>query len=976
MEPKHERRKSTDPQTRTAVALGASGPVTATVAAWACLLAIAGLLVAASPAAAVVPSELCTGNPCAVFGAWTLPAGTRLDFGAETALRLKPGATLTVGPGRGVRSLSLVAGSIVLEPGARILGAGDDAAVGLVALRGDVDLQAAGTSAARILVDAAASPTGSGSAGSIDIEATGSILVSGVLDASATGEDSTGGTIELIAGGSVSLLRDVAFGASGPGSWGGTFAVEAGGPVSITGALLGPGTGQGGEVTISSLAAVALSKRVDLAGGAPDGAGGALSLVADGDVSLAQVTAGGGSGSDGSCGDGGVVTIDAAGAIALGGPLQLPGGSDCSGGSLAATAGKTFTQSSAASLVATGGWSGGEVEIRAAGATTLRNFDLSGRDGGGSFDVLATEGAIELQGVVDATGSGTDGTPGAIVVQGCQVSVAATSRLLATGDFHLEPYGRIRLVAGGPLVVAGILRAEWSNELVVRSGSPTFGVGSQVSPAPTTRVDPVLPSCVQLAVCGDGVLDPGEACDDGGNAPCDGCSSTCDRVDAVCGDGTPECGEACDDGNSLDGDGCTSDCRLPGAATNRWVGSTVNHGCFAQWILSAEDLRTNDKTGFPALDQWCIDGDERCDRDGRNDMTCSFEARICVRGDDPRLAECRATVAPIADVVVRSPSALSGGSAVDRANTSAIAAALGALGGTVRVGSTTVRSGPPIETFETCTAPFRISVPRTAAAQRYEMFNLGAHDVRGATMDSVRMRLHCLPNDSVCGNGVLEVTETCDDGNRIDCDGCSARCRVERCGDGVVQCGEECDAGAANGPGGPCTSECTEPAPSLRIPGGGTRGLDCGHEFAAKLDPGRIRTDPTGVPRPDQDCVDGNPLCDLDPAPGSCTFRLWSCVGGSDDRLACPAAAIDSWQVVEPKSRSTGRHLDARNALLRALEALPSPAGPGEICTPPYEVAVPVAGKGIRLKPKVRYSDLPNADADTIRLRCLPSATP
>ena len=46
--------------------------------------------------------------------------------------------------------------------------------------------------------------------------------------------------------------------------------------------------------------------------------------------------------------------------------------------------------------------------------------------------------------------------------------------------------------------------------------------------------------------CGDGNLDPGEACDDGGNAPCDGCAADCSRRDGVCGDGIVECGEACD----------------------------------------------------------------------------------------------------------------------------------------------------------------------------------------------------------------------------------------------------------------------------------------------------------------------------------------------------------------------------------------------------------------------------------------------
>ena len=61
-------------------------------------------------------------------------------------------------------------------------------------------------------------------------------------------------------------------------------------------------------------------------------------------------------------------------------------------------------------------------------------------------------------------------------------------------------------------------------------------------------------------MCGDGVLDPGEACDDGNETDGDGCSAAC--VDERCGDGVVnDAGaEACDDGNAEDGDGCSSVC--------------------------------------------------------------------------------------------------------------------------------------------------------------------------------------------------------------------------------------------------------------------------------------------------------------------------------------------------------------------------------------------------------------------------------
>lgn len=48
----------------------------------------------------------------------------------------------------------------------------------------------------------------------------------------------------------------------------------------------------------------------------------------------------------------------------------------------------------------------------------------------------------------------------------------------------------------------------------------------------------------------------------------------------------------------------------------------------------------------------------------------------------------------------------------------------------------------------------------------------------------------------VCGNGIVEGDEACDDGNRSNNDQCTSSCELARCGDGLVQIGEEvCDDG-------------------------------------------------------------------------------------------------------------------------------------------------------------------------------------
>ena len=58
-----------------------------------------------------------------------------------------------------------------------------------------------------------------------------------------------------------------------------------------------------------------------------------------------------------------------------------------------------------------------------------------------------------------------------------------------------------------------------------------------------------------------------------------------------------------------------------------------------------------------------------------------------------------------------------------------------------------------------------------------------------------------------CGDNVIDTGEECDDGNLVDGDGCSATCVITICGNGVVTGGEECDDGnTASGDG--CSSAC------------------------------------------------------------------------------------------------------------------------------------------------------------------------
>jgi len=61
-----------------------------------------------------------------------------------------------------------------------------------------------------------------------------------------------------------------------------------------------------------------------------------------------------------------------------------------------------------------------------------------------------------------------------------------------------------------------------------------------------------------LQVCGDGFVGPGEACDDGNDVDADACTNSCAL--ASCGDAVVQEGEACDDGNDSNSDACLTSC--------------------------------------------------------------------------------------------------------------------------------------------------------------------------------------------------------------------------------------------------------------------------------------------------------------------------------------------------------------------------------------------------------------------------------
>lgn len=917
-------------------------------------------------ATATVPADLCTGNPCVVTKALTIAAGSDLEFGS-VALHLAPTAALTVGSGP-ERNLVLRAGAIILQPGAAILGGGDDASVTLRATRGPIDVQRTGSTAARIDV-------GANQAGSITLDATGDVTIAGTVEARGIGRDAEAGAIDVSTGGTLSVTGSVLASATTSGAAGGTVSLDAASSLSVAGTLSVAGAGfGGGDLTLSSSSgSITLAGTADLGGGGPDGSGGSFEASAPGgDIVLnGTLTGTGATGAQEACGDGASLLVDAGRDVALGGTVDVSAGTHCLGGEVVVAAAGEIRQPTGAVLRARGPGAfggGGRLEIAAGTRAVLRDVDLGSPGAGGTLDAVAPQ-SIDVRGALDASASGASGVGGTITLQSCAVNVARTGSLDTRGPLPRDGFAGNTIRASGALTVAGTVRAGVQNRFVHKGAPPV--VSGTVTPAAIVLLDATLPDCPRTPACGDGVLDAGEACDDGNTVSCDGCSASCTRSDATCGDGVPECGEPCDDGNLTDGDGCESDCtRTPPSGVRVRGVPLAESGCLAQWALALPAPALDPDSGLPSQRQTCQDGDPGCDADQRIDGVCTVAASVCLKVPDPALPSCAPHSVKLLGLDRPKPD--EGADAVDRANAEELLAGLGALGVKLRSGTTLVRSGAPVLADDTCTGPLLLRVPHAAGTADERTFRISARAHGAPQMRRNGLTIVCESAAATCGDGVQQSGEECDDGNTDSCDGCSAACANEGCGNGVVECTEECDEGAANGrDDGACTATCERRTPELRIPGGGARREDCTFEWSALGAGDAFARDRNGLPRGTFLCADGDPSCDLDPRAGTCRVRIWGCFGAADERLGCGARAASGVQVRSPAANvRRAPEVAARAAMLGAFAGMTFPSGPGERCTAPIELDVPVRQAWLDLKVEIPIAGAPAADRDALRIRC------
>jgi cysteine-rich repeat protein len=137
------------------------------------------------------------------------------------------------------------------------------------------------------------------------------------------------------------------------------------------------------------------------------------------------------------------------------------------------------------------------------------------------------------------------------VAVGATVTIATSGTALLTED---------STIAGLPTLNNGSGRVVATSRKVGCNGLLLDELHGIEDPAVSTAPPPTVVRA-PVWICGNSVVDPLEACDDGNLLDGDGCSSTCSACEGTCGDGIldPAC-ETCDDGNLIDGDGCQSDC--------------------------------------------------------------------------------------------------------------------------------------------------------------------------------------------------------------------------------------------------------------------------------------------------------------------------------------------------------------------------------------------------------------------------------
>jgi cysteine-rich repeat protein len=332
----------------------------------------------------------------------------------------------------------------------------------------------------------------------------------------------------------------------------------------------------------------------------------------------------------------------------------------------------------------------------------------------------------------------------------------------------------------GVLISAGRVRAVGATLVGPVCGNGIFETGEQCDDGNLFDGDGCDSNCT-LTVCGNGIVTTGEQCDDGNAVDGDECDSSCTRT--ACGNGIVTAAEQCDDGNLVAGDGCDSDCTFTscgnGIVTSGEQCDDANFvdgdGCDSNCTVTACG------NGVVAAGEQCDDGNTNSDDGCAAD--CTAEAGwACPTPGQPCQPVC-------GDGFVLPSEQCDDGNLVDgdgcdsNCTVTACGNGVRTAGEQCDDGNTVSGDGceadcqlVPLVCHDTCAQGAHLDPgcnPCVASICAHDPYccAIGWDDVCVHETESV-----CGVSCAICGNGVIEFREQCDDGNTAAGDGCEADC--------------------------------------------------------------------------------------------------------------------------------------------------------------------------------------------------------
>jgi len=299
---------------------------------------------------------------------------------------------------------------------------------------------------------------------------------------------------------------------------------------------------------------------------------------------------------------------------------------------------------------------------------------------------------------------------------------------------------------------------------------------------PAFKCDPPGQPCQRVSQCGNKRIEPGEDCDDGNNDDGDGCDKDCQLEGGFvcpvpgqpckpaprCGDGVVQAsnGEVCDDGNQKDGDGCSSDCKTKDSACTCTPGQACvcpHPKCGNGTVEPGEDCDDGNTNSGDGCNSTChLEDGYQCRVPGKKCSPKCGDGKVvgdegCDDGnttsDDGCASNCQ--VEP--------------GATCPKAGEACTKAQCG--NGKIEAGELCDCGTDPKNLPDGCKAVNGLFYgdPNNPGCSKTCTKEPSCQDSSGKTQACT----------TSCGDGNLDPGEECDDGNQLDGDGCSSKCKDE-----------------------------------------------------------------------------------------------------------------------------------------------------------------------------------------------------